>query len=260
MSYVSRCQYYKYLIDTNGSIFPPFASHMGCAGISFKHVEALWAKQYEYKNCDKINVPRSQGLMGTKFSPLTLGLFDEEIKYIVDANGLIGLSLDDRILGYKKKDDACDTEYICTEEFNCLKGDDYDADFGFLQASVTGIDYHSTFPYSTPSNLDDIHALYFCNNLLRIVYAGGINAWGCVCLGSDYDGLIVAIECCKTANDFEYFRTKVLYWLPIMMKTVENYGSIFYVDESDLANDINQKVNKVFFENGRQFLKRILHS
>jgi microsomal dipeptidase-like Zn-dependent dipeptidase len=253
MSYVSRCQYYKYLKD-NGLAIPILASHMGCAGIAFNDVKLLWKNDRTYKNTYKIEVPRSQGLMGTKFSALTLSLFDEELQHIVDSKGLIGLSVDDRILGYKKKDDLCDTEYICTEEYKYLNEGGYDADLNFLQASVDGSSYLSTLDYDPANNIDDIHTLYFCNNILRIVYAGGIHAWDCICIGSDYDGLIVAIECCKTANDFEYFRSKIIYWLPIMLKSVENYGSIFFVDETNLENDIEQKVNKILFENGRQFL------
>jgi microsomal dipeptidase-like Zn-dependent dipeptidase len=94
--------------------------------------------------------------------------------------------------------------------------------------------------------------------LLRIVYAGGANAWDCICIGSDYDGLIVAIQSSKTADHFEYFREKVRYWLPIMIRTVDDYEIVFHVDKDDLENDIERKVNNIMFENGRKFFTKYL--
>jgi microsomal dipeptidase-like Zn-dependent dipeptidase len=258
MSYVSRCQYYKYLKDNELSV-PILASHMGCAGIAFMDVKMLWTKDSKYKNCFNIKVPRSQGLMDTICSPLTLSLFDEEIKYIVDSNGLIGLSLDDRILGYIKKATTDDTEYIYKEEYNYLMEGNYETEMDFLE-TIDGSNYISTLEYTATDDLADIHTRYFCNNILRIVYAGGANAWNCISIGSDFDGLVVAIDSCKTANDFANFREKVLYWLPIMIQTVENYGSVFNVDETNLNNDIEQKVNQIMFENGQKFFIKYLSS
>jgi microsomal dipeptidase-like Zn-dependent dipeptidase len=261
MSYASRCQYYKYLRD-NGITVPIIASHMGAAGIAFSEVKKLWAILAEFKNCYNIQVHRPQGLMDTVFSPLTINLFDEEIKFIVDTFGLIGLSLEERILGYVKGDDIYDLEYIYTEEYNNLLTGSYNIDYGFLGAVADGSTYLTvaSAAYAKSDDIIDIHTKYFCNNVLRIVYAGGANAWNCICIGSDYDGLIVAIKSCKTADQFENFRLKVLYWLPIMIKTVDNYSAIFYVDESDFENDIKQKVDKIMFENGHRFFVNFLAS
>lgn len=77
-----------------------------------------------------------------------------------------------------------------------------------------------------------------------------------ICIGSDFDGLINAIESCKTADKFENFRLKVLYWLPIMIKTVENYWTVFYVDKDNLESDVEHKIDKILFENGRSFFTK----
>jgi hypothetical protein len=258
MSYMSRCQLYKYLAE-NQIKTPVIASHVGVAGISFRGIRYFWAIESEYKNCYKIQVPRPLGLMGTKFSPMTLSLFDEEIKFIVNSGGLIGFSLDERILGCVKNirtaDRNFEIEYVNIAEYEYLLSDNYKTDFSFLTTGVERSEYRMSQSASFPKTevLAERQTQYFCNNLLRVVYAGGPDTWNSLCIASDFDGLVDAIKSCESAVQFENFRSKILYWLPIMIKTVDNYWSVFFVDKDNLESDLEQKVNQIFFENGRQF-------
>ncbi|HEX2616465.1 MAG TPA: hypothetical protein VHL57_02930, partial [Flavobacteriales bacterium] len=79
---------------------------------------------------------------------------------------------------------------------------------------------------------DYISAEPFLQNLFYILdrildntasYAGDVRpdareAWRCVCIGSDLDGLIDPIDICSTAGMYPYFRERLLQFIPIFLR------------------------------------------
>jgi microsomal dipeptidase-like Zn-dependent dipeptidase len=57
------------------------------------------------------------GVSETKFNPWSINLYDEDIKEILDSDGIIGLILDERVLGTKQKKEKDLVEYFSKEEF-----------------------------------------------------------------------------------------------------------------------------------------------
>lgn len=105
-------------------------------------------------------------------------------------------------------------------------------------------------------DLAEIQMYYYCNNILKLVYAGGQNTWKHICIGSDFDGLIDAIEDAKTATRMPHLRNKIKSYLLKMMKTVDQYEQLFHADASNLDQDVENKLDDLFFNNGFEFLKR----
>ncbi|MGC1390922.1 MAG: membrane dipeptidase [Bacteroidales bacterium] len=118
LSLESRKQYYDILKTEYGQEnIPIIASHTGVTGVSFNHMPVVKCKRrWRWK---KVRYSKPDGLMDTKFNPWSINLYDEEIQIIIDSKGLIGLSLDERILGTNQKRKAQLNEYFSSREFSC---------------------------------------------------------------------------------------------------------------------------------------------
>lgn len=126
MSLVSRLQFYhihdKYYPDK-----PIIASHAGLTGrYAFGETGELllgWSStQQPNGDIVQVNGSNPKGLIaGTSFYPLSINLFDQDVIAILKSGGLIGLSMDIRILGGKDIDGAVVSDYLSTAEFNILK-------------------------------------------------------------------------------------------------------------------------------------------
>ncbi len=117
MSLEARKQYYEFLKEIIvRRISRYLISHGGVTGVSWDNKPVVCRKKY--RDWIKVRYFKPKGLMRTKFNPWSINLYDEEIKKIVDSNGLIGLNLDERILGAKQKRPGERVEYFSPEEFN----------------------------------------------------------------------------------------------------------------------------------------------
>jgi microsomal dipeptidase-like Zn-dependent dipeptidase len=119
MSLKARQEYYDMLRQNYSSEnIPIIMSHGGVTGVSWNNrrvatcrvVDHMWIKVKHYKR---------QGLMGTKFFPRSINIYDEEIIKILDSNGLIGLNLDEKILGVKQRGQAQPVEYFSKDDCSC---------------------------------------------------------------------------------------------------------------------------------------------
>jgi len=120
MSLEARKQYYEILRNEFASEkIPIIMSHGGVTGVSYDKMPVV-----KCKRCcrwTKVEYYRPQGLDKTKFNPWSINLYDEEIREIVNSEGLIGLELDARILGSRQKKRADLTEYFSRRELLCRK-------------------------------------------------------------------------------------------------------------------------------------------
>jgi hypothetical protein len=193
-----------------------------------------------------------------KFNPWSINLYDEEIRLIVNSGGLIGLLFDDRILGNSEFTES--TERFSRREVNPGTLDPLDR---FPLPSLANIDFANPIPTgSNPatdnvqfphanrphpgffapnypdnaimSNLDSaflkqqMGLLSLCQNVIHIVRRGGPNAWNCICIGSDFDGIMDAIDAvpnaAAVANMRENFTSFIGLMIGALNQHIQNEG------------------------------------
>ena len=297
MSLFSRIQFYAWRRQ-NFPNTPIIASHVGLVGRSWHYIKkGVWKveqkSKFESKRVYHLMEKYKGHLEDTRFYPNSINLYDEEIITIVKSRGLIGISLDKRILGSQSQQSLEDVdysdEYFSNEEYELLLGastsilkkvkdDNY-----ILNRDQINEDYNIASEKGRsirPSVADYINSKYvptartrgvtlpeafeeedevllnrqiehFMNTVLHLVMVGGVEAWDCICLGSDFDGLITPIRKIKTITDLPKLTASTAHFI----KSQPNLWTAFSVTS---YQDIDEKVEKLFFENGKRFVDRIL--
>ena len=262
MSLVSRRQFYQYRKEKGYDNIPIIASHMGFSGITSQpQVLKQYIKKKVARKDGLVQVlyeqPRGIGKGGwflnkkkTHFNPWSINLFDEEIPIILDSGGLIGVSLDQRILGA----DKVKGEFYSEEEFLELigaRGED-----GLSEFDVTK-DFEEEREFLGKKREKRInqkkHLRHFCNNILHIVrVAGKPEAWKQICLGSDFDGLINPINNCISTEEYPQLEHDLVIMLHKMIGEArkEDPNVEFH------ATDMEQHVRDIMYNNAYHFLEQ----
>ncbi|GAA4003008.1 hypothetical protein GCM10022408_13140 [Hymenobacter fastidiosus] len=159
------------------------------------------------------------GVTPRDFNCWSINLYDEDIREIVDSGGLIGLSLDKRITGVSKtaKEIFSRAEYNlipdrpavevagpqATEDADVEDEDDLlEADEQAEARSPGPADDHEA-GISWPERTRRRHLRFLARQILYLVRVGGPGTWRCLCIGSDFDGLIVPLKCSRSVLDFD---------------------------------------------------------
>ena len=236
MSLKSRLEFYE-LRKNDFPSAPIVATHMGVTGVSYlkkpiKKIQSNWATK-----CVEAFYFRVPGDLDTYFNPWSINLYDEDIREIVQSGGLIGLSLDQRILGFgnvskelfsAEEFDPNEFEYVSKPKYHRLPGDHH----------------------NTAKKFRDWQIRFICNNWLHIIKIGqqevGNDAWDHVCIGSDFDGLIDPIDDFKSAADYKFLFGRLVEWMPVMAQAMGIPVA---------AQEVQQRVRALVFENGLKFLQ-----
>ncbi len=188
----------------------------------------------------------------------SINLYDEDIEQIFLSGGIIGLSFDQRILGFG--DDSGQTGLIVPHDVEYISHQEAAFFFGptpenlnvwpddtnvWSSQDLDGLD-QSVYP--------DLHRKFLINNILHILWVAsqhsfiGINnAAKQICIGTDFDGLINAIDCCKNANGLQRLKDDMREELA---DGLNNNG--FHTLNIDMLLD------DIFYNNGKNFmLKRL---
>ncbi|QHV96430.1 membrane dipeptidase [Spirosoma endbachense] len=217
-----------------------------------------------------------------KFNPWSINLYNEEIELIVESGGLIGLSFDDRILGNSPFTES--TERFSRHEINVTSSDPLDH---FPLPSIADIDFNHPvngnpainrvdFPHTNrstngifaPNYPDDAifgnlsfgfleqqkGLLSLCQNIIHIVRVGGPNAWNCICIGSDYDGIMDAIDAVPNASAVASMRSNFTSFIGRMVGALNQHITNEGIEEPllTLPGDFYERF---LFENAHNFLK-----
>ncbi|MTI30826.1 membrane dipeptidase [Xanthovirga aplysinae] len=240
MSLQSRLEYYQ-LRREEFPDRPIIATHMGVTGISYKNIPVSSFTHSQGEDFVGVDYLIPKGLGGTTFNPWSINLYDEDIEEIILSKGLIGIILDQRILGLSINR----KEYFSAEEFqnHYIHWMNLEAD---KQNVRQGIDLIKLI---TEKSQSIWHLKYLCNNILHIVKVGeriiGEKVWDMLCLGSDNDGAIKTIKNCKTAADYPKLKKGLLQLLPEM------------AEEAGIKiKNISGKVNNIMYYNALNFLKK----
>lgn len=199
-------------------------------------------------------------------NPWTINLFDEEITEIMSSRGLIGLSLDQRILGHVrvvrdgKRPQFYEGEYITQPEFEKL----------FRDGQLPGPE--KIFKDAYPSRAER-HIMLLCMHIVHAVRVGyatlnwmeGTSPWDHICIGSDFDGLINPINRIDDVTCYDELRKQLIRYLPQADKSVTTYPekkALRYKDQEEGGSVdkayLEEAVDKFMFRNGREFLIRYL--
>lgn len=266
LSLNARLAYYtirEQMLEQDGlptEAIPIIASHAGVTGLShndviYKNERVIrWIREFpkdrtcwevKYNRIESFREMFVEGGVHVSFNPSSLNLYNEDLDLIFASRGLVGLSLDARIMGFGDPG---------TERFS--KAD-----------VIPSVKHHIDNNIPTPP--DDFpednllpslkHVRHFCNNLLHTIKIGrgmiGEEVWKHICIGSDFDGLIVSIEYRNnrrtTAADMPKFREAVIQTLP----DVAARTGIGLPPNAQTAQGIGRLLNGLFQQNMVNFLQ-----
>ncbi|MFW5886449.1 MAG: membrane dipeptidase [Bacteroidota bacterium] len=232
MSFLSRLEYY-HLLKKDYPNVPIVASHCAVNGVSYKKMPI---KRVIHEN-GNVNVdyfiPR--GIAGITFNPWSINLYDEEISIIINSGGIIGLNLDERILGVPVK---VNNEFFSKAEFRKHRR--------FIQKNLH---HYKKMDGERNNQVFRNKPIYhLCNNILHMVKVGGERVWDHLVIGSDFDGLIKPIRECKTAADFPRLKRKLIKYLPKLAE--KDPGTDYHI------GDIKKRVNNIMHDNMVSFLEK----
>lgn len=292
MSWLSRKEFYQFRRD-KGITAPLVCSHAGFTGCWFdslsesitdfivqvgddqhvtsgKHHKVVLSKPNPYLTSS-----------GIGFNASSINLFNEDIRQILESDGLIGISLDQRILGYSDFEDngnvlsknvididglkvVTDADYISVKEVGSLP--QYTKPAKDLKKIMRGVITEDRMTGNSTNVRKFFHPRHF---YLHIVHAmqvartvGQLNNGSgeesavrmltrTLCIGSDFDGMIDGLDCCPDVTHMDRF-----------MKTfIREFGPFLKEVKLSLPADLTvQKLaERIFYENGRDFVLRRLH-
>ena len=287
MSLAARLEFYRFM-RTNYPAQPILGTHCGATGLSVDEWKANAEKQkaniqktsYEDYHILSIPVDRPNGIelrnIQTKFNPTSINLYDEDIEAIVESGGLIGVSFDERILGRGTKNQLL--EVMPDTEFDAITNNQFHVKEVSDKEFEKKIEYYNINMKKKTLRPKDLSkdklrvqntfkqraadGLYFLNNLLYMIQVANRhlnrlqrtdNPWNYFALGSDFDGLIDALDCCKTAKKMADFEELLIGLLSEFVVSTESY-ELYAIDRQNTLQDIEKKMNKLCRENALRFL------
>ncbi len=247
----ARLQYYAYISGRKDKV-PIIASHVAVSGKDtatakytslcpvydvYEEVESTTAwYQSQFTVPVKNGQPTRRACLDSNkvdvntinwFYPWGINLANEEIKIIYNSDGIIGIAMEERVLGTNRPNYKTDsftrrlTQFLDNEK-------------------ITGSKDRETF----------ISMLPFFKNLFYIVQHSGrsdASAWDHVALGSDFDGIAKPVAFCKTAAEYPAMHALIVRFLPYYVRFDKQGAWLFGLNEQQIAN-------KVMFENGERFV------
>jgi microsomal dipeptidase-like Zn-dependent dipeptidase len=280
MSVYTRFHFYAYrsvLAEENAAVdrLPIVSTHTGFVFTSLRNF--LKDKPYrlgkddthgyrelvtENRKIGRTNDKRNHELYA---NPWTINLFDEEIVEIMQSKGIIGISLDQRILGHAKsfKDGKrpkdFEPELVAKLEAEKLfeKGELPFAAEGFFEDI-----------FKAPTRAER-HIMLFCMHLVYAVRVGqeglpwldGTSPWDHLCIGSDYDGLINPINGYDNITEIGKMAKDLKTYLPLADFFLDGEGkkSLLYLENGKVdPTFLDEVIEKVMFTNGVRLVARFL--
>ncbi len=198
MAAQSRHEYYNEILNpclNKGDIIPLIASHSGYSGV--KTLTELVSNAKKKLETDDYLINKNIDGQTKKFYGWNINLCDEDIEMVVKTGGLIGISFDERILGYHEK-----------------------------KNKVVSIDLFW-------NNLIAMVDVIVSSDKLRATKKK--QAWTVFCIGTDNEGYINPIDKYPTAYHFQDFQRDLVIKMTKEIKKpgmLEKYG----IAEADIPN------------------------
>lgn len=258
MSLYARKQLYDFRIGEFD--WPIVCTHAGLTGISREDRGRYFIGQHNEGAHLRVRHYKPSGyILGTSFNPCTINLYDEDVREVVFSGGLVGLSLDQRILGTPEEwmmsidnpGDIYEEEVFSPGErdffMNVVKSSPNDADI----IKVTDI--------TTEDKQDWLrfHARHFLNQVFHLFkiadkynYNKALMAQR-ICIGSDFDGMINPIDCCKNVTQLEKFKN---YLIDNFKDWEKDFTEVTGIKVSSFITP-KALMENIFYKNGVEFLR-----
>jgi hypothetical protein len=156
----------------------------------------------------------SNGPTARRLNPVEINFYDAEIIRIAESGGLFALQLDERRIASRE----------------------------VLEKTKTSVHRHKIMHYRS-------ELLWFqVQHVAEILDRAGLFAWGCMAVGSDFDGIIDPLNGFWTAEEFPFLAD-------FLERHAYNYlkDAQWNLPENQIPAD--QVIRRIFSENGRLFLK-----
>jgi microsomal dipeptidase-like Zn-dependent dipeptidase len=283
MSFYARQYFYQMRIARQWTKIPIIASHVGFTGTALNGETFVRRTPFSTgHDILRLKFWRKKGLGNTLFNTWSINLYNEDIITILESKGLIGLSFDQRIVGAGK---------IYPEIFSGLELQKKDplSLYYYVNKSVRNPDKHNYVCWNEVESDEENEESFkdylqdvlegegdmpevssitsFINNLLYAVKVGlqhgyngtggKVHVWDHLCIGSDLDGLIDSLDFahdkynCVTAANIDLLVEK----LRVDIKIMANYDPSFDYQ----IQDIDNKLEKLFYANGKAFTQKFLN-
>ncbi|RRA99875.1 hypothetical protein [Larkinella rosea] len=273
----SRKRVYE-IMEKDFPTVPILATHMGVTGTSwdqppFERIDSPadhpqnMVVSYQPSGGFLREIPPTDsdhsGLTSIKFNTWSINLYDEDIIRIMRSGGLIGVSMDRRILGAV----GVEPERFSRHDFpkNWLT-----MEKPTLPPKGKGMLYPTkALPNQFDGNQSKVQQdlWAFCQNVIHLVLitelakgnadpesavSASIDPWDHICLGSDFDGLVSAIKTCPTSEQLpHFFGQRMKATLEAMAAHLNT--SPFIVNPIEIPADV---IDRLSFKNGLNFLKK----
>ncbi|MBK8522498.1 MAG: hypothetical protein IPL54_17130 [Chitinophagaceae bacterium] len=244
-----------------GFIQPIICTHAGTTGLRIidrvKYIEQVPVNKglvYEVVYLK----PKSRFYDDVYHNCSSINLYDEDIENILLSEGMIGLSFDQRILGFA--DDSGSTPVIVPHDVEYISHLEAGFFFGPTPENLnvwpgdTNVWASEDLADLERAAYPDLHRRFLINNIMHILWVASRHSFidiekaaKQICMGTDFDGLINAIDCCKDAGGLQQLKEDIREDLEVVLKS--NGFHTLHVDV--LLDDI-------FYNNGKNFmLKRL---
>ena len=258
MSLKSRLDFYDYRKTLNNP--PPIvATHMGVTGYSWKEWLAAIRQNAVVKKDgillrEVVMEPMKAGRHGSflvkddyPLNPWSINMMDEDIIEVLKSSGLIGMSIDVRILGFQSRlgkllsKEAA--EYLSTQEANFFIGKPVNE---ALPAEIEMPEDEALIP-----GKNEHHPMYLAFNIMHILAVGkqiGFqDTWKHITIGSDFDGLINPIKLCGDCTERPALEIALTKWLPVAEKAYdeEHSSGVLLTDSTNPRKNIAEECDPV---------------
>ena len=262
MSLKARKDLYR-LYNENGDnnyLQPIICTHAGTTGIPMiKCVDYLYRKPKKLEDVYEVSYlkPKSRHDEETYHNCSSINLYDEDIEIIFLSGGIVGLSFDQRILGFADENVLTnvtvphDVEYISHREAATFFGPGNPSDLP-LCINDDIVWKSEDFDNLKPVLYIDMHRRFLINNIIHILWVAhnhpGIDikkAAKQICIGTDFDGLINAIDCCKEATGLQQLKEDMKEGMINMLELI-GLDAVF--------NNVDNLLDDIFYNNGKNFV------
>lgn len=261
MSLKARIELYTWFNENGDENFiqPIICTHAGTTGLPMiDRVKYLYKKPEDKGSVYELAFlkPKSRHDEETYHNCSSINLYDEDIAYILRSGGIIGLSFDQRILGFADENVLPavtvphDVEYISHMEAGFFLGPD--PDLLPVWPDDTNVWAAEDFEDLDPSLYADMHRRFLINNIIHILWVASNHpdidikkAAKQICIGTDFDGLINAIDCCKECTDLFQLKEDMKEGLVNMLEATGLDNAL---------NDVTALLDDIFYNNGKNFV------
>ncbi len=263
-SLIARQQLYA--MGLHGPHWPLVCTHAGLTGIHsqnryrfFLHNRSFGEGYLRVKHYKPIGY-----LQGTSFNASSINLYDDDVVTIINSGGLIGLSMDQRILGTPEDgmlspdylDEIYEQEVISPGEKELFR----DRSLNITPAPDEAVLKSEDFRTADRQRSGRFHARHFMNQVFHLFVIArrygipDLTMAQRICIGSDFDGMINPVDSCPNVTGMQAFKEMLLQEYLLWEEEFAGHDETdFSISDFISPEDL---LENIFYRNGVAFLRQ----